>query len=235
MKIEKIRAVCFDLGETLICYEGTPLNWKEHYHNALQEVSSAFGEWLGKEAKGRAIETLLQFNTRENPRLEEVNHETIFRKIGIHLGIQAHSPTDICRPFFRYFQRRAKPFPNTITVLKELRNKHIATGVLTDVPYGMPKEFVLEDLQDLTPYLNTVVTSVEAGYRKPHRAGFQLLAETLSIPISGLVYVGNEKKDIDGGLSAGAVVVLIDRDRQHPDWKQDYTIDTMLELNGILA
>ena len=111
----------------------------------------------------------------------------------------------------------------------------LPTGVLTDAPYGMPRNLVLEDLTGLRSYLDAVVTSVEAGYRKPHVAGFQMLAAALGVPVRNMIYVGNERKDIEGALSAGAVAVLIDRDQQGPNWDQDHTIDTMLDLRGILT
>ena len=69
MKTREKRAICFDLGETLVCYEGTPLNWREHYVNALQEVCTALGGRLTKDTEVRATQTLLKFNTRETPRL----------------------------------------------------------------------------------------------------------------------------------------------------------------------
>lgn len=235
MENRNIKAVCFDVGETLIYYDGTQLNWKDHYHNALLEICNTFNVNPEEESELRAEATLLEFNTRENPRIAEFDHEVIFSRLVMDLGIKSGSAMDVCKPFFRYFQRKAGIYNDTLKVLKELKNKNIPVGVLTDVPYGMPKEFVMEDLKTLVPYIDVVVTSVDAGFRKPHAAGFQLLSEYLNVPLGDMVYVGNEQKDIDGSLNAGATAVLIDRNRNSPEWHQHYTINTLFELEKLLS
>jgi putative hydrolase of the HAD superfamily len=89
------KAICFDLGESLIGYDGTPLNWKAHYPQALREVCSAFGRDLGQEAERKATQTLLRYNTRETPRLKETDHDTVFGEIGVHLGLQNQPTFDL--------------------------------------------------------------------------------------------------------------------------------------------
>ena len=67
--------------------------------------------------------------------------------------------------------------------------------MLTDVPYGMPASFVRKDLTHagILSGIDTVVTSSEAGYRKPHVAPFIRLAEMLKATPSELVHIGNEE------------------------------------------
>lgn len=88
-------------------------------------------------------------------------------------------------------------YPNALPALRVLRAGCLRVGVLTDVPYGMPRRFVGRDLAPVAAWVDAVLTSVEVGRRKPHPDGFLLLAARLGVPPSELLYVGNEK-DIVG-------------------------------------
>jgi putative hydrolase of the HAD superfamily len=69
-------------------------------------------------------------------------------------------------------------YPDTLPALESLRRHGYSLGVLTDVPYGMPKRFIEEDLAraDLLRLFDYVLTSTEAGRRKPHPGGLLQLA-----------------------------------------------------------
>jgi len=117
----------------------------------------------------------------------------------------------------------------------ELRSAGLKVGVLTDVPYGMPRAFVERDLEqaglgDLKPLL---LTSVETGYRKPEPAGFLRLTAALGVQPAEMMYVGNEPKDIAGANAAGMISVLIDRDEKRPDYGQRYTVTRLSEVREV--
>jgi putative hydrolase of the HAD superfamily len=96
----------------------------------------------------------------------------------------------------------------------------------------MPRSFVQADLAaaGLSEHVDLLLTSLEAGWRKPHPEAFQALATALGAQVSDLVYVGNEQKDVQGVHAAGGKAVLIDREGRRPDWGQDRTISSLLEL-----
>ncbi|MBN2626568.1 MAG: hypothetical protein JXA95_07875 [Spirochaetales bacterium] len=50
----------------------------------------------------------------------------------------------------------------TLEMLRAMGHK---TAVLTDVPYGMPKTFVMDDLGELSGSIDYVLTSCEVGHR----------------------------------------------------------------------
>ena len=52
----------------------------------------------------------------------------------------------------------------------------------------------------------------------------------MHISTSEMMFVGDEKKDIECAVSAGAVAVLINRSEEKKDFGQDYTIGKMTEL-----
>ena len=75
-----IKAVCFDLGHTLVHYDN-PLNWQELYAGALTRVLQEVGIEVnqGNIASGEAV--LLKYNTRVNMREYEVEADAVFGEI----------------------------------------------------------------------------------------------------------------------------------------------------------
>ena len=58
--------------------------------------------------------------------------------------------------------------------------------------------------------VETVVTSVGCGWRKPHDRAFEAAAEELGVAVSALVHVGDDPRADGGGRTAGVTVVLTD-------------------------
>jgi putative hydrolase of the HAD superfamily len=228
-----VAAIGFDLGETLLTYAGTPPSWATLYPAALARVAEACRVAPDAEDVLRAGEILAHHNTRLRPRREEVRAELIFREI---LAAWRLAPKDLLEPaiaaYFDFFQQRLAPYPETTAVLAALRRARIRTGILTDVPYGMPRNFVQRDLDGapISPLVDSVLTSVEVGWRKPESAGFHALADRLEVSPRDLWYVGNEEKDITGALAVGATAILIDRADRHPNWGQHRTIRDLRAL-----
>ncbi|MNI65305.1 Phosphatase [compost metagenome] len=138
---------------------------------------------------------------------------------------------DAIRVFFSFFQQRSKVYEDTVSVLKELRKADIRVGILTDVPYGMGKDYVLRDIKPFRQYIDVVLSSVDVGFRKPRTEGFSQLAKELGTANHQMMYVGNESKDITGANRSGAVSVLINRENPAKDWGQQITINS---LSGLL-
>lgn len=226
-----MKALGFDLGETLVGYQGTKLSWREHYPKVLREVALTCDLDPSEPFIERASEELAKFNTRENPRIDEVPSTVIFERVLAVWPVSSSRFIDkSIETFFQYFQRRAKPYEDTFISLKKLKAHGFRIGILTDVPYGMPSVIARHDIKTFQSEIDVFLTSIDVGHRKPHASGFQLLADQLGIPADKLTYIGNEKKDIDGPKSVGAQSILISRDRTQHDWQQDHTVFDLKEL-----
>ncbi len=139
--------------------------------------------------------------------------------------------------FFTFFQQNMVPYPETISVLTSLREHGIPIGILTDVPYGMPRRFVQRDLDGagLAGLFNVMLTSVEVGVRKPEPAGYLALAARLGLAPQEMLYVGNEPKDVIGASRAGMVAVFLDRSSAGANQGQQFTITALAEVDAIIA
>ncbi len=208
------------------------------YRPALLRAAEACGVQPDEPALARSGEILARHNTRIYPRTVEIGAGRIFSEVFASWDLaQLEQLTAAIEAFFGFFQQRLVSYPESVAVLDGLRQAGFHTGILTDVPYGMPRTFVESDLRaaGLESKVDILLTSVEVGSRKPAPAGFSALAQALGVQTSELCYVGNEQKDITGALAVGAVAVLVDRESRRPGWSQTHTIRDLSELRGLLS
>ncbi len=228
-----IKVAIFDLGDTLVEYEGLPPSWVEHYDAALTNLAQFLGCEPTEPQLRNARERLSGYNTRLHPRTVEFAFSRILSDLKAAFQISyPGNPDDAARAFFQVFRQRLRCFPDTRPVLNSLRSAGIRVGVLTDVPYGMPRILVEEDMSTagVLELVDELVTSVDAGGRKPDCGGLEYLAFKLRTSPTEMIFVGNEKKDIEVALAFGCKAVLLDRPQANPDWKQDATIKSLAEL-----
>jgi putative hydrolase of the HAD superfamily len=233
-----IRAVGFDLGDTLLFYRDTPLSWVALYPDALAAVAKSCEIQPTAAQLERAKEILTQHNTRVVPRTQEIPAETILGSIleAWELDPAKHSSTAI-EAFFSFFQQRLSAYPETGSVLQTLRVQSIPTGILTDVAYGMPRTFVERDVAGagITGLFDVLLTSVEIGVRKPEPVGYHELAKHLGVAPGEMLYVGNEAKDVIGARRAGVLSAFLDRTGTGAYHGQNFTIATLTNLYDILV
>ena len=60
-------AIAFDLGDTLIEYEGLPLSWTEHYPDALGRLAEFLGSSPTAVQNADAANILGRYNTKHIP------------------------------------------------------------------------------------------------------------------------------------------------------------------------
>jgi putative hydrolase of the HAD superfamily len=231
----RVRAVGFDLGDTVCEYAGVPLSWVREYPAALASVAEACRRELTAEMREAGIRVLSRYNTRLTPREDEREYgaEQIFGELLSTWGAAPDCLADAIAAFFRHFRQTLRAFPESADVLNRLHHLGVPTGILTDVPYGMPRALVAADLSQtgLSVADSRLVTSTVVGHRKPHPAGFRALARALRVSCAEMIYVGNERKDIDGGNAAGCRTVLVWRaEADVPAWGQASTIRSLEEL-----
>lgn len=75
--MDNVEAIIFDLGGTLIDYEGFPHYWGDYYQEALRTVSDKLFLDLTEEQINVAAETLKKYNPRLYPR-EILVHTRIY-------------------------------------------------------------------------------------------------------------------------------------------------------------
>ncbi len=232
---QKFRCIGFDLGDTLLFYRDVPMSWVALYPEALRSVAVSCGASPTPAQLTAAGQILSRYNTRITPRTKEVSATEIFSYV---LEAWNVDPTRhlsaATEAYFTFFQQQMCAYPETVPALTFLREHGLLTGILTDVPYGMPRAFVQRDLNGsgISAFFDAVITSVEVGVRKPEPEGYLAVASRLGVAPHDMLYVGNEPKDVIGACRAGISSVFLDRSNSGANHGQQYTIPT---LSGLLV
>ena len=226
---EKIKAVAFDIGQTLIYYPA-PLNWSQLYRPAFEHVSKKLGFELSEEEFVHIGKTLTKYNTRIYPREKEVSSDTIFSEILDGINIDKGLLADIRQEFYQFFRTDTAAYPEAEKALARLKERSIPTATLSDVAYGMDNIYALEDLGPLMKYIDKPYTSNDIGLRKPCRDGLIRIAAEFHLDPSELAFIGDEPKDMECAHNAGATAILINRTDEKKDYGQDVGIKDLTEL-----
>ncbi len=228
-----VKAVIFDIGETLVTY-GKPLNWSKLYRSALEKMANDCNLNFSENDYKNAIQVLTKYNTRINPREQEVSSHTIFGEMIEITNLYKSEIEEFKDSFYSFFRNDAVIFPEVEDTLKELNKKRIVVGTLTDVAYGMDNKYALKDIAPIMKYIQYPYTSNDIGYRKPNAEGLQMIANQLEVDTKKIIFVGDEMKDILCAKNSGAISVLINRSNEKKNFGQDYEISTLVELLDIL-
>jgi len=238
--MNKIKAIGFDLGETLFFNDGVGLNWKDHYIPALRKSLENLNVSFSDYQLQKSSQILSEYNTRIFPRTKEISCDVIFKRIidetGLHDNIEQIKFED---GFYSYFgNEKQKLYDDTVPTLSKLNELGFKVGYLTDVPYGQKRltdknsKIIFEKLMSFS---SVYITSIDVGFRKPEIYGFMELANQFKCDINEVIYVGNEEKDIVGSKKAGMTSCLIMRENEEKYWGQDVTIHSLYEIIGILG
>ncbi|MGL4464565.1 MAG: HAD family hydrolase [Planctomycetia bacterium] len=102
-----------------------------------------------------------------------------------------------------------RPLPDAERLLRRLRDHGVKTAVVTN--WHSAIHGILEGL-GLAPLLETVVASVDAGYKKPHRAIFAEALRRLGATAPETVHVGDSwDEDVVGARGAGLRPIYVAR------------------------
>jgi putative hydrolase of the HAD superfamily len=225
-----IKAVGFDYGNTLTS-SGMPLNWQQFHPEALTAALQAADVNITPEKLQAGEKVLFKYNTRVNSRDWEVTSDTVFTELFAAWGITARSALQPAKDaFYSFFFTKTEVYPETESVLRELKKNNIKIGVLSNTAYGADKEYLIGNTPQINQYFDVCLASMEVGFRKPHTAGFLQLLRALQVQAGDCLFVGDEPVDIIGANKAGIVSVLINRSGEKRDYGQKYTVNSLTDI-----
>ena len=201
-----IRGVIFDLGSTLIRFEG---EWPE----ILQESSQVLAKQLerdGYHLDESFIEEFIQemqdsYHLRERDWVERTT-SSLLRKVMARFGHREVPDEVIERAIFQFFnvsEARWSPMEGVYAVLDELRVKGMCLGIISNAGDEGNVQRLIDNAQ-LRPYFRPIYISAALGIRKPNPKLFEMILETWDLPADQVVMVGdNLGADILGAQNAG--------------------------------
>lgn len=243
--VKEFKAVLFDLGGTLIYFDGA---WNEVMQAAtiqLLEHLQGFGLRLeGDSFLAEFQQRLEEYYIQREAEFIEYTTARILRdmlsKLG-HKDITVEMLAPALKKLYAVSQAHWKPEPDAQPTLNALKEAGLRQAVISNAGDDADVQTLVNNA-GLRPYLDFALSSAACGIRKPNPRIFEIAMEHWDVRREEVVMVGDTLgADILGAHNAGIASVWITRrantpaNRDHLDTIQpDYTISTLAELPDIV-
>lgn len=245
----KLKAVLFDMDDTLLDWSTRLVDWHEHERRHLHRLL----DFVGRTVQPVNVEPERFFDSvHEYARagwmeaertLRAPSHADALERALIDAGLPPER-IDIDACLDAYFWEPiagVTVFPEVPDVLTILNENNVAVGLVTNASVPMRLRDRELDALGLLPFFSACrFAAVDAGYLKPHPAIFQTALNCLGIDPQEAVFVGdNLDADIVGAQNAGMRAILRriparplpDSDGYRPP---DGIVDTLWEMLPML-
>jgi putative hydrolase of the HAD superfamily len=121
----------------------------------------------------------------------------------------AASASHVIPALEQWHQAPMEQFPDVASCLSTLRSDGITVAVCSNWGWDLADDLARAGLSEL---VDIVVSSAQAGYRKPNENIYRTVLEAAGIPAGDAMFVGdNLQADVRGPQRAGIHSVLLDR------------------------
>ncbi|MCF8331470.1 MAG: YjjG family noncanonical pyrimidine nucleotidase [Bacteroidales bacterium] len=156
-----------------------------------------------------------------------------FRKTMEILQQDESKAQKMAKQYISWSSLKKKLYPGVTETLEYLKKKyrlHIVTNGFNEVQFKKIRN------SGLSSYFDTIITSDNAGNKKPDKAFFiYAFSETGAIPEYTLTIGDDEISDIEGAKAAGTDQVFVNYDKRDlPNLKPTYEINAFYELKEFL-
>jgi putative hydrolase of the HAD superfamily len=206
-----MRAVLFDLGNTLVSYYAAS-EFAPILRECLRSCASVVSrepiedeEALFRRAWALNVEREDHVVWPLSARLRELFGEAA---ADVEVGSR------LCDAFLAPVFATAKVNPDALSVLATLRDRGIRTAIVSNTPWGSPAGIWREELRrhGLLDSVDAAVFCVDVGHRKPHPAAIEEALRQLMVPKHEAVFVGDDPRwDVAGAQRAGVQPILLSR------------------------
>ncbi len=241
MKKQLIKAVLFDLGDTLMY---SPDAWGPVFERAGRKLEDSLCQNKVKVACDNFyLEFLKQLDLYYEDRernLIEISVMSMLQNLLADRGM-GWVPESILRQaldeFYKVTQMNWKLEPDTIPMLTTLQNAGLHLGLISNA--GDHQDVIrLVELFDIRKYFDFVITSASCGYRKPHPYMFGRALEKWNLLPDEVAMVGDRlDADISGAKPLGIFSIWIRRregDAQLEPIQPDVTVESLKEVPPLI-
>ena len=143
---------------------------------------------------------------------------------------------ELIRQYVAPLDARVIPYDDTLDTLAALRERGLGIGLVSNTMW--PSRYHQRELDrfGVTPYLDHIVFSAEAGVWKPQPGIYYLSLDALGAPAAEAIFVGDTpESDIAGAQGVGMrAVYKRNARRRETDVRPDATITDLAELLPLL-
>jgi HAD superfamily hydrolase (TIGR01509 family) len=204
-----VRAVLFDLGNTLVSYYAAA--------DFAPILRKCLHDCIGVLAPHKPIDEdeLLQRALTLN--VERVDYAVwpLAERLGILFGDAASDSATrerLTTAFLEPIFATAIVDPAALILLASLRARGLRTAIVSNTPWGSPAQAWRAELarHNLLAAVDAAVFCTDVGYRKPHPAPFERALSLLGVRPAEAVFVGDDPRwDVAGAQRAGLRPILV--------------------------
>jgi putative hydrolase of the HAD superfamily len=236
--MSKLSVVCFDLGSTLLYFDGVMSELVPEANRRLCDALITMGYRVDPEYFIATFQDGLQeyFRQRDIDHVETTVEAMLCRILAgmghprlplFHLKAALHE-------MYKVTQAHWQLEEDTLPVLSELKQRGYRLGLISNAS-NADDVYTQLDKYNLAPYFDQILISAAVGYRKPHPYIFHLALEFFGLPPERAVMVGDlPTADISGARNVGMASVWITRrvrdPKNAPAIQADAVIETLQEL-----
>ncbi|MEM9777427.1 MAG: HAD family hydrolase [Chloroflexota bacterium] len=242
---KRIKAVIFDLDDTLIDWSGFSISYRELVEPAYGRIYAHLGN------KGFKLPDLSAFGQMA---MESVIHEWQEAKktfAGANFGDALQATLKKCGidseqvdliELMKVYEWGAapgvEPYPDTHDVLTHIKNSGYKIGLITNAFNPMWMRDPELEAYDLIKYFDARITSGDTRFMKPHPAIYWRMMGLLDLMPEDCIFVGDRPAhDIQGAHNVGMLGIMMDPphlDRGFEGTNPDYVVTTLTEILPIL-
>ena len=244
--VTQLKGVIFDLGNTLLHFNGDWNEVAEEFYSELYRSLTSSGFDLDKANFIHLFHTRIHAYFEERARQHiELTIAYVLQNTLADLGYEQVTSEELKRPLAEMYavsQNRWQIEDDTLVTLNTLLETGFRIGMISNAGDDDDVQ-TLVDNAGIRPYFDFILTSAAERYRKPDQRIFQRVFDYWNFSPGQIAMVGDTlEADILGAKNAGMVSIWITRRAKTADSsdtqktiKPDYKIATLADLPSLIS
>ena len=214
--MRKFKIILFDLGSTLVHFEG---NWDKVLDQAIRKMVPVLSNVLNTNVPEHEFhplykKALTQYYITRDIDYTELSTQNLLNNL-LKARFQITLPDEdinlVLEEFYSYTRSHWVLDEETLPTLRKLHSQGYRLGLISNAGYA-PDVMKQLEIFNLLPFFDQILISADIGYRKPHLTIFQKAIEFFGLPPRDFVMIGDTlSADIIGARKAGMSNVWINR------------------------
>ena len=201
----QIRAVLFDLGNTLVAYYAAA-DFPVILRRCLGRCTAVLGWSQDAERDDSLFRRAMDLNTERSDYAVHRLDQRLNELFSAYCLVDDSTRAVLCEAFMKPIFDSARLDPDAVPLLESLRRRDIKTAIVSNTPWGSSATAWRDELvrHGLLQRVDASVFCGDVGWRKPNPAPFQRALELLEVVPAEAIFVGDDARwDVIGAQNAG--------------------------------